>query len=360
MKYKVITKDRKQAVFDEKGKQVSPEWFDYILNEGVLKGESRYYIARKDWKYAVFDVDGKQITPWHDEILPWGLVSGDSDYYIARNVDGEAIFYKDGTQISEWFNYVSRNGLIRNMSDCFIVQNERNKYAIYCLDKESNKANRISGWYLYIYEDGLVRGESKYYLALVEKNGYAIFDKDGNQVSDLLYGIYTTGLVKGESNYYVGQEGEYEALFEVVENKSRMVIPWCNRVDDKFGLVRGQSKYCIVMKDWKQAIFDKDGNRLTEWFDAIYPYGVVNGQAGQDGYFIACRGNTFAVYHITEGKVSKDFPINLLEEGNEASVINFNVNIGIAEIIGRRSGQVKHTVEFKPVSKPTNFFKVRL
>ncbi|MGC9133648.1 MAG: hypothetical protein ACP5GJ_04580, partial [Nanopusillaceae archaeon] len=83
MKYEIRKrKDGKEAIFDEKGNRVS-EWFDYIEREGLVEGDSNYYLVMKDGKWAIFDVNGKMITPeWFNDIYPDGLVKGESEYYI--------------------------------------------------------------------------------------------------------------------------------------------------------------------------------------------------------------------------------------------------------------------------------------
>jgi hypothetical protein len=73
---------------------VSPEWFDNVYRDGLIDGESPYYIARQNGRLAIFDVYGYQISDWHDDILPNGLVRGESDnYYIACNGKTCAVYY---------------------------------------------------------------------------------------------------------------------------------------------------------------------------------------------------------------------------------------------------------------------------
>ncbi|MGC8944041.1 MAG: hypothetical protein ACP5KX_08070, partial [Caldisericia bacterium] len=86
MDYKIRKRrDGKQAIFDKNGKMISPEWFDEIYSEGLVAGQSKYYLAEKDGKKAIFDKNGKQISPeWFDEIYLEGLVKGQSPYYLAK------------------------------------------------------------------------------------------------------------------------------------------------------------------------------------------------------------------------------------------------------------------------------------
>jgi hypothetical protein len=105
MKYEVrIREDVKVAIFDENGNMISPDWFDWISFDGLVKGQSSYYIAVKDDKCAIFDKDGKQITEWFDRIWRYGLVLGGCEYYIACNGDNCAVYHKDGKKVSEDFS----------------------------------------------------------------------------------------------------------------------------------------------------------------------------------------------------------------------------------------------------------------
>jgi hypothetical protein len=108
MKYSLEVKDNnKVAIFDEKGNQIT-QWYDMILPEGLLNGQSEYYVAvseiNGEIKSAIFDVNGKMITPeWFDFIYTFGLVEGQSDYYIACNKGQCAVYHKSGKKVSEEF-----------------------------------------------------------------------------------------------------------------------------------------------------------------------------------------------------------------------------------------------------------------
>ncbi len=106
-------------------------------------------------------------------------------------------------------------------------------------------------------------------------------------------------------------------------------------------------KYKIVKEDGKYAIFDESGNRISEWFDWIYPDGLVEGKSD---YYIACNGNAFsgntcAVYHKNGKKVSEDFP----EEYLGCAQITFNDNFGIVEVVSIFDTDLITTIDFNPV-----------
>jgi hypothetical protein len=195
--FMVINNYFKDAIFDKNGRQIT-DWYGLIYQNGLIKGESVYYVARKDGKEAIFDRDGNQVSGWYNYIETDGLVKGESDYYRAVENWKYAIFHKDGQQITDWFNYISKEGLVSGKSDYYIAK-KGNKHAIF-----HKNGNQVSGWHSYIYADGLVFGQSDYYIA--EENGKkAIFRKNGNQISDWFEWISETGLVSGQTKYYIGK-----------------------------------------------------------------------------------------------------------------------------------------------------------
>ncbi|MDA3855363.1 MAG: hypothetical protein PF569_03830 [Candidatus Woesearchaeota archaeon] len=82
----------------------------------------KYEIREDKDKKAIFDESGKQISDWWDYIWVNGLVSGESDFYIAISSEGyEAIFHKSGVQASDWWEYIWHNGLVGGTSNEYTV-----------------------------------------------------------------------------------------------------------------------------------------------------------------------------------------------------------------------------------------------
>ncbi|MGC8901712.1 MAG: hypothetical protein ACP5OF_09680, partial [bacterium] len=73
MNYEIrIREDGKKAIFDENGNMIGSKWFgwyDEIKEDGLIKGESDYFVAEKDEKEAIFDDNGNQISEWFDRIF---------------------------------------------------------------------------------------------------------------------------------------------------------------------------------------------------------------------------------------------------------------------------------------------------
>jgi antitoxin component YwqK of YwqJK toxin-antitoxin module len=124
-----------------------------------------------------------------------------------------------------------------------------------------------------------------------------------------------------------------------------------NRISDFFdeiysdGLLKGESDYYIASRDRKDAIFDKEGRQISQWFKFIHHSGLVEGKCD---YYIACDKGSCAVYHKNGQKVSEDFSTSYLEMAMEGNVI-FNDNLGIVELFNENGNLVK-TIDFKPVS----------
>ncbi|MGC9133638.1 MAG: hypothetical protein ACP5GJ_04530, partial [Nanopusillaceae archaeon] len=130
------------------------------------------------------------------------------------------------------------------------------------------------------------------------------------------------------------------AIFD--ENGNMISPEWFGWISF-YGLVKGESNYYIAWKDDKCAIFDIDGNRITEWFDLIYEYGLVKGERD---YYIACNGNTCAVYYKDGQKVSDDFSEKDLRY---VYSIKFNDKLGIVELYSKKLKKLR-SIEFQPVS----------
>ncbi|MGC8751896.1 hypothetical protein, partial [Hydrotalea sp.] len=111
MRYEIRRRgDGGKAIFDENGNRIS-EWFDEIWEDGLVKGESKYYIAEKDGKEAVFDISGRMISPeWFDYVNSFlGLVAGQSKYCIAReNKNMKYIIFDENGRIitPDWFDEI--------------------------------------------------------------------------------------------------------------------------------------------------------------------------------------------------------------------------------------------------------------
>jgi hypothetical protein len=231
--------DDKYAVFDVNGKMISPDWFDWIREDGLVKGGSPYYIAVKDGKKAIFDKYGNQITEWFDGIWLDGLVRGESEYYIASKHGRWAIFHKDGSQISGWFYAISSVGLVSGKSEYYIVESY-GKVAIFHKD-----GRQISEWFGWIGADGLLSGKSEYYLVR-DKGKEAIFDVNGNMITpDWFNEILPYGLVKGECDYYITCSDIYRCAVyhkngqKVSDDFTRDYVKYADRItfNEKVGIV---------------------------------------------------------------------------------------------------------------------------
>ena len=141
MNYKLETIDiegsRKKYIVDEEGNRISFDFAD-ILEEGLLRGTSDYYIAKAGNWFAIFHKDDPDpISDWWPYISPKGLVSGESKYYIARCKGKKAIFHKDdpNNPVSDWFDDILEEGVIIGANDYYVAARNCN-YFIYHIDKD--------------------------------------------------------------------------------------------------------------------------------------------------------------------------------------------------------------------------------
>jgi len=97
-----------------------------------------FEIREKNGKYAIFNGD-VQITEWFDDIVEDGLVEGESNYFIVRKNGKESIYqYKDGIvqKITDDFDGVWSDGLVQGQSNFFIVVENDTKFIYHkLLDK---------------------------------------------------------------------------------------------------------------------------------------------------------------------------------------------------------------------------------
>ncbi len=121
--------------------------------------------SNQNGKVAIFDTGtGQQISQWWNWIEDDGLIKGESEYYIAKNETGnEAIFHKDnpGKRISQWWDGIYKYGLVDGKSEHYIVRNEKRYKAIFHKDKPNTPLTR---WGHTNFIDGIIAGRSKYYI----------------------------------------------------------------------------------------------------------------------------------------------------------------------------------------------------
>ncbi|MBO8143574.1 MAG: hypothetical protein H0Z16_03180 [Thermodesulfobacterium sp.] len=293
-------RDKKQAIFHVSGKQIS-EWWNRVGPVGLVDGQSEYYIViRDDNKFAIFHVSGKQISEWWRwrkwaylniegidkgqgyRIYFEGLLKGQSKYYIAEREDEKmAIFDVSGNQISKWWNLIYPNGLVCGRSNYYVVKNENGKKAIFHIS-----GKQVSDWWEDIKFPGLIEGESDYYCVENEEGKLAIFYVLGKQISEWWDGISSLGLFQGKSDYYLAIRYELtEILFDIFEPENieyaifhvsgKRISNWWKEIFPH-GLISGESDYYVAKnKNEKVAIFHVSGKRISDWWDEIFPYGLI-------------------------------------------------------------------------------------
>ena len=80
--------------------------------------------------------------------------------------------------------------------------------------------------------------------------------------------IYGFGFLKGESNYCVVRQNNKEAILDVPNNK--IITNWYDYIS-RDGFVVNQSQYCIVGQNFKFAILDVPNNKIiTGWYCSMF------------------------------------------------------------------------------------------
>ncbi len=129
---------------------------------------------------------------------------------------------------------------------------------------------------------------------------------------------FKEGFPKGDSDYIIATEEPLNQENPLIDLKK---VKWAiydregNRLTDFFdwisplGLVKGQSPYFRVTKDGKDAIFSLQG-QITPWFRKIRDRGALTGESK---YYWGKKEKTFALYDIETGeKLTPEFKSSVL------------------------------------------------
>ncbi|MGC8771810.1 MAG: hypothetical protein ACP5Q5_11240 [Brevinematia bacterium] len=141
--------------------------------------------------------------------------------------------------------------------------------------------------------------------------------------------------------YKIRRENGKIAIFD--ENGNR-ISDWYDEII-LTGLVRGESDYYVVIEDGEWAIFDVYGKQISSKFEYIYMEGLVKGECD---YYIACDNRyNCAVYHKDGKKVSDDFD-SLIWVFKDIYDVTFNENLGIVEMFDENENLIE-SIDFNPV-----------
>jgi len=164
---------------------------------------------------------------------------------------------------------------------------------------------------------------------------------------------FKEGYPKGESDYFIATE---ECLDQENILKDLKNVKWAifnkhgERVSDYFdwisplGLVKGQSEYFRAEENGKEALFTLSG-QITDWFDKIRDRGALTGESE---YFWGKKEGKYALYHIKTGKK--------LTDDYKSSVIAGAVIGKSGYIIGSYGSEIFFIVELETGRKVTPDF----
>jgi RNase H-fold protein (predicted Holliday junction resolvase) len=106
-----------------------------------------------------------------------------------------------------------------------------------------------------------------------------------------------------KSDYFIA--GNKRIGYAVYDKDGQQISGWYNRIDP-FGLVEGESDYYIARTGKKEAIFHKNGQQISNWYKLVYLDGLVKGESG---YYIARKGNKRAIFHEDGHQISDWFDV---------------------------------------------------
>ncbi len=129
---------------------------------------------------------------------------------------------------------------------------------------------------------------------------------------------FKEGYPKGESEYFIATE---ECINQENILKDLKNVKWAifnkngERVSDYFdwisplGLVKDQSEYFRASENSKEALFTLSG-QVSDWFDKIRDRGALTGESK---YFWGKKEGKYALYHIKTGeKLTDDFKSSVI------------------------------------------------
>ena len=104
----------------------------------------------------------------------------------------------------------------------------------------------------------------------------------------------------GKFDYYI--VGNIKGKYAIFDKNGNRKSDWYNAIGLE-GLFSRQSDYYVAVKNGKVAIFHKDGKRITKWFDWVFSDGLVEGQSD---YYLVKKDGKQAIFH-KDGKRLTDW-----------------------------------------------------
>lgn len=113
----------------------------------------------------------------------------------------------------------------------------------------------------------IVRLDNGKYTIVYRDTNAKIVALNGKEIGEYDH-IYEFGFLKGESNYCIVQQNNKEAILDMINNK--IITDWFDRIFID-GFIEGKSNYCVVRKNHKDAILDLFNNKMTTgWYSNIF------------------------------------------------------------------------------------------
>jgi hypothetical protein len=151
---------------------------------------------------------------------------------------------------------------------------------------------------------------SRYYILNAKGRKFIAEGKEVEATADTFLEKQSDYFIAG--NKYIG--------YAIFDKDGNQITDWYNEIG-RFGLVSNESNYYIARKDGKEAVFDRDGNQITDWFDWISVNGLVSNQSP---YYIANRYGKHAIFY-KDGKQISDWYDWILPDGLPDGLSNYYI-----------------------------------
>jgi hypothetical protein len=134
---------------------------------------------------------------------------------------------------------------------------------------------------------------SKYYIFNVRDKR---FIAEGSEVK-----VYADAFLEEQSDYFIA--GNDHLGYAVFNKDGNQISDWFDEIEID-GLLRYQPGYYKAKKDRKYALFHRDGYQVSDWYDWIRAEGLIENQSD---YYLAEQNYKYAIFHKDGRQVSDWF-----------------------------------------------------
>ncbi|MGC8650564.1 MAG: hypothetical protein ACP5S8_06320 [Hydrogenobaculum sp.] len=259
----IVEDNNKESIYRESEKLV--EGLDAVYNVGMIRGESDVAVVKYKGSELIIDADGKRASKDYTRVHQIGYVKGKSPYVLFENNNVNILVdFQNHKKILE-APIIYPHGLPEGSSDYFVASLENPKsFVIY----DKNCVPISGDVYKEVLFDGLLEGKGNRYIAKTDE-GWALYELGKGRISDFYEGMKASGALYGKSNILIVKEMGMEYMVDYESGKKLSgnfdeIVP--------FGLTNGQSPFFIAKRDGYYAMYDKNGQQITNSYQLMAPF----------------------------------------------------------------------------------------